>query len=69
MVGKDFNVHLLNVHGGDLSQWEEHLAPFTDRVHTAEAVGKQGVNMVVKEYASISQCWLWEGELLITLCL
>lgn len=69
MVGKDFNVHLLNVHGGDLSQWEEHLAPFTHRVNTAEAEGKHGVNMVVKEYASISQCWLWEGELLVTLCL
>lgn len=69
MVRKDFNVYLLNVHGEHLSQWEEHLAWFTHRVHTAEVVGKDGVDMVVKDYASISQCWLWEGELLVTLCL
>lgn len=56
MVGKDFNVHFFNVHGGHLSQWEEHFAPFTHLVHTVEAVGKNEVNMVVKDNASISQC-------------
>ena len=68
MVGKDFIVHFFNVHGGHLSQWEEHFAPFTHLVHTVEAVGKDEVNMVVKDDASISQCWQREGEL-VTLCL